>query len=139
MIKHTLVAMMLLFAMTLLWAPSAAAETPQEGAKAILTLLKERNYTDLFQKRYSEWYKAEAEGMKPEAAIERLSARWEKNHDMMVKLYEQLASSEFELSKNEMPQETETGDIATAMVSIGEKKVPYCLYKMKSGLWGFHL
>ncbi len=116
-----------------------AAEPPQEGSKAMLKMLKERNYDALFKQRYSEWYKVEAEGKNSDEAIQKLSSIWEKNYDMMVSLFEQLAGAEYELSKNENPQISETGDVATATVSIGEKKVPYPLYKMKSGLWGFHL
>ena len=68
-----------------------------------------------------------------------MSTIFEKNYDMMVKLFEQLTSCEYELSKREKPQKTETGDIASGTVLLGEKKIPYRLYKMKSGLWGFHM
>ncbi len=115
------------------------SETPQEGATAIGDLLKKRDYSTLFQQRYSEWHKVEAQGANPEVAIKKLSAAWEKNHDMLVKLFEQLTTAEYTLSKNDMPQKTETGDVATANVSLGEKKIPYRLYKMKNGLWGFHM
>ncbi|MCP4352675.1 MAG: hypothetical protein GY795_45045 [Desulfobacterales bacterium] len=129
----------IIFVIVMFCALEAAAETPQEGATAILKLLKGRNYSDLFQQRYSEWHKVEARGIKPEEAVKKLSAMWEKNYDMLVKLFEQLAKAEFELTKREKPQKTETGDIATATVTIGEKKIPYRLYKMKNGLWGFHI
>ena len=117
----------------------AVAETPQEGSKAILEMLKERNYDELFKQRYSEWYKVEAEGKKPDEAIQKLSAIWERNYGTMINLFEQLADAEYELSRNENPQRSETGDVATGTVSLGEKKMPYPLYKLKSGLWGFHM
>lgn len=129
----------MLIGLVALWTVGVFAETPKEGAAAILQLVTDRNYSVLFQQRYCEWYKVEAEGVEPEKAINKLSSMWEKNHEMMVQLYKQLANADFELSKNEKPQETETGDVATATVLIGEKKVPYSLYKMKSGRWGFHL
>ena len=117
----------------------ALAETPQEASASILKLLKDKNYSDLFQQRYTEWYKAEAEGIETQTAIEKLTPRWEKNHEMMVKLFEQLSQSEFILTKNEKHQKTETGDVATAKVTIAGKEVPYRLYKMNNGLWGFHM
>ena len=114
-------------------------ETPQSAAEAISALLSNRDYSTLFQERYSEWHKVEAEGVEPEVAIKRLSAMWEKQHDMLVKVFDQLASSEFTLSKSEMPQKTETGDVATATISINGKDMSYSLYKMNNGLWGFHM
>lgn len=116
-----------------------SAETPQEGSTAIFNLLKERNYDALFQQRYTEWYKVAAEGNSSDEAIQKLSSIWERNYDVMLNLFEQLSSAEYELSKNENPQETETGDVATGTVSLGEKQIPYTLYKMKNDLWGFHL
>jgi len=117
----------------------AFAETPQEGAATMFKLLKERNYSELFQQRYAEWYKVAAEGREPAEAIKQLSSVWERNYDMMVSLYEQLAGAEYEMGKTDAPQQTETGETATGSVSIGGKTIPYTLYKMKSGLWGFHL
>jgi len=120
-------------------AETAKVETPKQGAITILKMLKERNYTDLFHQRYSEWYKVELEGMDPDKALKMLSSRWERNYDTMINLFEQLADSDYTISKTESPQKTETGDVATATVSIGGRKIPYRLYKMKNGLWGFHL
>lgn len=114
-------------------------ETPQDGAAAISDLLQKRDYSTLFQERYSEWHKVEAEGVEPEVAIKKLSAMWEKQHDMLASVFKQLASAEFALSKSEMPQKTETGDVATANVSVNGKDIAYRLYRMKNGLWGFHL
>ena len=128
-----------IFILVTFCAVDAIAETPQEGASKILKFLKAKNYSDLFQQRYTEWYKAEEAGMKTEKAIDKLSARWEKNHEMMVNLYEQLSKAKFEFSKNQNPQKTETGDVATAKVTIAGKQVPYRLYKMSNGLWGFHM
>ena len=123
----------------LLTATGTYAETPQEGAAEILTLLKARNYAELFPARYSEWHKTETEGVPLEEAVKRLSRIFEKNHDMMVGVYEQLTKAEFTTGENEHAQISETGETATAEVTIGEKTVPFTLYKMKNGKWGFHL
>jgi hypothetical protein len=69
---------------------SAKTETPQGGAAAISNLLKKRDYNTLFQERYSEWYKVEAEGVKPEVAIKKLSALCDKQHDVLVNVFDQL-------------------------------------------------
>lgn len=114
-------------------------ETPQDGAAAISDLLLKRDYSTLFQERYSEWHKVKTEGIEPGVAIEKLSAMFEKQHDMQVSVFKQLASAEFTLSKSEMPQMTETGDVAAATVSVNGKDITYRLYRMKNGLWGFHL
>lgn len=115
------------------------AETPQEGAKAILELLKARDYDTLFRQRYSEWHKVEAEGKDPKAAVKKLAARWEKRHEAMVDLFTKLAAAEFEPGKNERPQKTETDELATATISLNGRDIPYSLYRMKNGRWGFHL
>lgn len=117
---------------------TVGAETPNEGAKAILDLVKSKNYTDLFKTRYAEWYKVEADKVEPQKAVESLSGKWEKQHDLMLSLYEQLSTAEYELSSIDSPQASETGEVATTTVTLGQKKIPYKLYKMKSGLWGFH-
>jgi hypothetical protein len=57
----------------------------------------------------------------------------------MKQIYTQLAEAEFELSEREKPQVSETGETATATVKMGEKERPFKLYKMKNGLWGFHM
>lgn len=126
-------------ALILLSALSVVAETPQEGAAAILSLLKERNYTELFTTRYTEWYKAEAEGVPQEAAVKKLSSLMERGYDQMVEVFTGLSTAEFEFSTYDLVQQTETGETATATVILGEKQIPYTLYKMKNGLWGFHL
>ena len=120
-------------------AVDAFAESPQEASSTILKLLKDKNYSDLFQQRFTEWYKAEAEGIETQTAIKKLTPRWEKNHGIMVNLFEQLSQSEFTLTKDEKYLKTETGDVATAKVTIQGKEIPYRLYKMKNGLWGFRM
>lgn len=129
----------ILFAMIMCCALGAVAETPKEGASAILKLLEAREYSTLFQQRYSEWYKVETEGKDPAEAVRKLSARWERNYAMMVDLFVQLSSADFQISRTDTPQESETGEVATGTVLIGGKDIPYQLYKMKNGLWGFHL
>ncbi len=118
---------------------AAKTETPQRGARAIGDLLKARDYSTLFQERYCEWYKVEAQGMAPDAAIKKLSARHETQHDLLVALFDQLSAAEFTLSRSDTPQETETGDVATATVTLEGRDIPSRLYKMKNGRWGFHL
>ena len=74
-----------------------------------------------------------------QTAIKKLTPMWEKNHGIMVNLFEQLSQSEFTLTKDEKYLKTETGDVATAKVTIQGKEIPYRLYKMKNGLWGFRM
>ncbi|HEY5653437.1 MAG TPA: hypothetical protein VIR63_03600 [Pontiella sp.] len=114
-------------------------ETPQAAAAVISELLQQRNYSTLFQERYSEWHKVEAEGVPPEVAISKLTALFEKQHDTLVDVYNQLAKAEFTINQNDIPQKTETGDVASATISLNGENIPYRLYKMKTGLWGFHL
>ena len=116
---------------------TAGAETPNEGAKTILDLVKAKNYADLFKTRYAEWYKVEAEKADPQAAVEKLSKRWEKQNATILSIYEQLSTAEYELGTMDNPQVSETGEVATATVTLGQKKIPFKFYKMKSGLWGF--
>jgi hypothetical protein len=115
------------------------SETPSEAASTIGTLLKNRDYTTLFQERYSEWHKVETEGIEPEAAIAKLSGMFEKNHEMLVAMYDQLATADYAFSQNEMPQTSETGEIATATISVNGRELSVKLYKMTNGRWGFHL
>ena len=124
---------------SLFTALSLNAETPQEGAKAICELVKAQNYSELFTTRYSEWYKVENEGIPADKAIAQLSRGYKKQHEMILSVYTQLAEAEFELSERAKPQVSETGEIATATVKLGEKERPFKLYKMKNGLWGFHM
>jgi hypothetical protein len=118
---------------------SVHAETPKEGATAICELIKAENYTELFPSRYSEWYKIENEGIAPEQAIAQLSRGYQKQHEMILDVYSQLADAKFEISERENPQKSETGKVATATVTIGDKQRPFKLYEMKNGLWGFHM
>lgn len=125
-------------AVLLIWgALSTAAETPQEAATTILNLLKERNYEALFQQRYSQWHRVKAEG--GDAAITKLSAVWERDYDKALLLFQQLSTADYKLGKSERPRTGETGEIATATVSIDGEALPYQLFRMKSGLWGFQM
>ena len=125
--------------MVMCCALGAVAETPKEGAEAILKLLEKREYSTLFQQRYSEWYKVDDVGKDPAEAVEKLSSRWERNYTMMVDLFSQLTDADFQMSTSETPQESETGEVAAGTILIDGKDVSFRLYKMKSGLWGFHL
>ncbi len=139
MITRILASLILIWSFAVSAADAPKAETPKDGAAAILKLLKDRSYSELFQKRYSEFYKAEAQGMKPEQAVEKLTEVFNKNYDRLLKQYEAMAKADFTIEKNPAPQQTETDEIATATVQIGETKTPCRLYKMKTGGWGFHL
>ena len=105
----------------------------------MLELVKERNYTVIFTERYAEWHKVEDAKRRPEEAVQKLSSGWELNRDMILSIFKQLSKSKFELGTNPDPQESETGEIATTYVIIGDRKIPYTLYKLKSGVWGFHM
>ncbi|MDH5525479.1 MAG: hypothetical protein OEY01_16035 [Desulfobulbaceae bacterium] len=120
------------------FAVTAQAETPREASKAILELLTAQNYEKLFRTRYCELYKAKSEG-EVSKAIKILSAYWEKDHETMINLFEQLSNGDFLISKHEYAQVTETGQKATCQVTLGQKNIPYTLYEMKNGLWGFHM
>jgi|GEM_PF-4574022 len=133
LIKKTLIVFSLL-ASAILY-----GETPNEGAAVIRDLIKEKKYDVLFPSRYSEWHKTEKEGVGQDEAIRRLSVMFEKKHEVLLSIYEQLAESEFTISEYEYPQVTETGKVASAMVQFGSKAVPFKLYEMKDGTWGFHL
>jgi len=126
------------FALVFLVALTAQAETPQEASKAILMLLEQKDYDELFRTRYSELHKAEKEG-KVDEAIKTLSGYWDKNHQTMIGLFEQLSNGHFTISKHDYAQITETGQKATCQVTIGGKIIPYSLYEMKTGRWGFHM
>lgn len=123
----------------LLAAVTAYAETPQEAAKAIHKLIQTENYNELFPTRYAEWHKVAAEGEAADKAIEKLSGMFKKQREPLLTIYSQLTKAKFEFSQNENPQVSETGKVATAIVKFGEREVPFKLYEMKTGLWGFHL
>lgn len=126
--------------LTLICSASAIhAETPNEGAAAIRDLIKEKKYDVLFPTRYSEWYKTEKEGIGKDEAVAKLSKMFEKRHDVFVSIYDQLASAEFTISEKENPQKGETGKVASTVIKVGTREVPFKLYEMKNGTWGFHL
>jgi len=127
------------FLLLLLAALVAHAESPNEAASAIRQLIQSENYSELFRNRYSEWHKVEAEKADPQEAINRLSARWKKQRDTYLAVYTQLTSAQFTPGKTTTPQGSETGETATTKVKLGDRTVDFTLYKMKNGLWGFHM
>ena len=129
----------LILILCLFCAVALSAETPREGAKAIHKLIKDRDYSELFQTRYSEWFTLEDANKRPEEAIEKLGSVWELNRDVVLSIFKQLSKADFEISENPNPLENETGEVATADVQIGQREVPYKLYKMTNGLWAFHM
>ncbi|MEX0330721.1 MAG: hypothetical protein AB3N64_04795 [Puniceicoccaceae bacterium] len=124
----------LLFSSTLM----AEAETPNEAAAAILSLLEEKDYEAIFTTRYTEWYKVEAAGVDPAAAVEKFSKRWERQYDMLISVYQQLKDAEFQLTTSEIKQQGETGRVAVANVKLGDKDLPFKLFEVEDGTWGFH-
>ena len=121
------------------FAASLHAETPQEGAKAIRALIEAKKYEELFKTRYSEWHKVAKAGVSEEEAIVKMSKRFDLQHKVMMDLYGVLSTAKFEMGKAEIVQESETGKTATAKVKIGDKEIPFTLYEMKNGKWGFHM
>jgi hypothetical protein len=128
-----------LVAFTLLTSAILHAETPNEGASVIHELIKERKYDILFPTRYSEWYKIEKEGIGKEEAVAKLSKMFEKQHGVLLSVYKQLSEATFTISEKENPQVSETGKVASATIELGSKEIPFKLYEMKDGTWGFHL
>ena len=118
---------------------SKHSETPNEAATAIRDLIKEKKYDVLFSERYSEWYKVKEEGIGKDEAVAKLSGMLEKQYDVVVSIYDQLATSDFTISEKENPQEGETGKVASTVIKVGTREVPFKLYEMKDGTWGFHL
>ena len=133
MIKKTL------FVWILLSSTMLCAETPAEGAAVIHELVKEKNYDVLFPTRYSEWYKVKKEGVAEDVAIAKLSKLFEKEHEVILSAYAQLTKADFTLSEQENPQISETGKVASAIVKISSKEIPFKLYEIKGGAWGFRL
>ncbi len=126
-------------ALTLFCSAILHAETPNEGAAVIRDLIKEKKYEVLFPSRYSEWHKTEKEGLGKDEAVAKLSKMFEKRHEAFVSIYDQLAAAEFTISERENPQEGETGKVASTTIKLGSREVPFKLYEMKDGTWGFHL
>jgi hypothetical protein len=114
------------------------AETPQAAARAIHQLIQAENYAELFPTRYSEWYKFEQQGIARDQAIAQLARGFQAQRALILSVYSQLAKAEFELRQRDNPQISENGKIATASVKLGDKEMPFTLYQMKNGLWGFH-
>lgn len=129
----------LTIAVSLICGSALYAETPKEGAKAIHALLEAKSYHTLFTTRYSEWHKVAKEGVKAEDAVAKLAGMFEKKSELFLDLYKQLAAADFEMGRNEHAQESETGNTATAKVRLGGREIPFTLYEMKDGSWGFHL
>jgi hypothetical protein len=114
------------------------AETPQAAARAIHQLIQAENYAELFPTRYSEWYKFEQQDIARDQAIAQLARGFQAQRELILSVYSQLAKAEFELRQRDNPQISENGKIATASVKLGDKEMPFTLYQMKNGLWGFH-
>ncbi len=132
-------ALSLLSLVLIFFSSALSAETPNKAASEIHSLLASKDYDTLFKTRYSEWYKAKKENMKEEDAIKMLSQRFEKQHSILLSVYEQLKTAKFTISERENPQQSENGKVAQAMVTVNSKKLPFKLYQMKDDKWGFHL
>jgi hypothetical protein len=129
----------ILIALTFFSIACTKGETPNEGAAVIRDLIKEKNYEALFPARYSEWHKTEKEGMEESEAISKLSDMFEKRHEVYVSIFEQLTEAEFTISQSESPQISETGKVASTVIEVNSREVPFKLYEMTNGIWGFHL
>lgn len=105
------------------------AETPQEAAKAIYTLIETENYNELFTTRYNEWHKFEQQEIPETAAVELLAKGFKQNRETILAIYQQLMTAEFTHGTNPQAQYQETGETATAQVAIGERTVPFKLFK----------
>lgn len=118
---------------------SKHSETPNEAAAAIRDLIKEKEYDILFPERYSEWYKTKEEGIGKDEAVAKLSGMLEKRHELIVSIYDQLVTADFTVTEEGNPQESETGKVASTVIEVSTREVPFKLYEMKDGTWGFHL
>jgi hypothetical protein len=128
-----------LFLLLLLISTSIFAETPQEGLKEILNLYKTKNIDELVKKRYTELHKAKSE-TEVQQVIDMLTRQVtnEKSQKRLTDFFESILNVEPVISKQDPKyiQETETGDLAKFKAPSGRT---YRLFKMKTGLWGFHL
>ncbi len=117
------------------------AETPREGLKAIIELYKTKNFKKLVQERYSE---LERFG-RTEDIVNKLTEIFRKRYSndkllaRTVSFLERALKAKPLIVKREDPQKGETGDVAKFKVVLNSRTVEYRLYKMKTGLWGFHL
>ncbi|MEX0326767.1 MAG: hypothetical protein AB3N33_11840 [Puniceicoccaceae bacterium] len=136
--KNKLIKVLLPLALLFSSSLMAETETPNQAAAAILSLLEEKNYDSIFTTRYTEWYKVEAAGVEPAVALEKFSKRWEKQYDMLISVYQQLKDAEFQFESSEIKQPGETGRVAVTTVKLGEKELPFKLFEMENGTWGFH-
>lgn len=121
-------------------AVQAYTETPKEGLKAIIKLYKSQDFEKLVKERYSELHKAKNE-KDVQKVIEMLKKRFsqEKKREQMISFLESALKSPPKEIKNEKPQKTESGNIAKFKIEMKGRTIEYKLYKMKTGLWGFHL
>ncbi|NQZ68989.1 MAG: hypothetical protein HRT89_13075 [Lentisphaeria bacterium] len=116
------------------------AETAEDGLKNIIALYKAKDFSTLIKTRYTEIHKT-----KSKEDIDKLVAMFTKRFGNEAKLnqiigfLESAAKAKAKLIKEEKPQKTETGNVAVFKAKLGEKEIDYKLYKMKTGLWGFHL
>ena len=114
----------------------AEGETPEEGLQIILELYQARNFETLVLERYAELYKANSENEIASviAFFERRFSNEEKLNEVTSFFMVALEGSP-EISNDYESQISETGEIAIFIVG----DVTFTLYKMKTGLWDFHL
>lgn len=113
-----------------------ADETPEEGLSEILNLYRMRDFETLVRERYAELYKAKTEA-DILSVIALFGRRFSNNEtlDEVISFLAIASEDSPEVSNDYEPQISETGEIAVFMVD----KETYTLYKMKTGVWGFHL
>ena len=118
---------------------SVSAETAIEGLKEIKALYEAKNFEKLIKERYSEIHKA-----KDDAEVEKIigfmKKRFgnEKNLNMVLKIYEGAEKVEPVIMKNPSPNESEDENMAVFKIKFHGKELPFNLYQMKNGKWGFH-
>ena len=116
------------------------AETPKEAAKALKALYETKNFEKLVKERYTELHKAKTD-KDVQKVIDMISGQFskEKNLKMILSIYDQLINVEPTVEDNPKPQQGESGKVAVFKVKFGDKEIPFKLYQMKNGKWGFHL
>lgn len=130
----------IIFLLLLFIAGSSFAETPKEAAKALRALYESKNFDKLVKERYTELHKAKSD-KDVQKIIDMISGQFsnDKNLKMILGIYDQILNTEPTIKENSQPQKSESGKVAIFKVKFGDREIPFKLYQMKNGKWGFHL
>ena len=133
-------AQIIIFTLLFFIAGSVFAETPKEAAKALKALYEAKDFEKLVKERYTELHKAKND-KDVQKIIDMISGQFsnEKNLKMILTIYDQLINTEPTIEEKANPQKSESGKVAVFKVKFGDKELPFKLYEMKNGKWGFHL